>query len=289
MLAAANNSQPIPGKGLSHAPWIICVEKAFRDNPPMQLFTADPTQLYVAEFGYVQEGTVHREHNIFATYSWFMHPRDALSLTKRVADLLGLQVPRLPTPSDPPKITFVQRSTRAPTVQNSKDIVSALWQAGYRIQNDTKFEHYDVRIQVQLMLDTDVLITPHGAGLANAAFMKPCSAVIETFGFGYVLPQYFGNMIAESGKMYTPICSTVQCSEASVIPRDVRRTCHVNETDAATDCHDILSKGRGTHNGDMYRLPPGKIVSAVEQALAARQACLRKASETTAPSSAGRR
>ena len=58
--------------------------------------------------------------------------------------------------------------------------------------------------QIALMADTDILITPHGAGMVNTFAMPPCAAVIEMFPRAYVLPGLFGNLVSESGKLYFP-------------------------------------------------------------------------------------
>ena len=58
--------------------------------------------------------------------------------------------------------------------------------------------------QTRLMTRTDILITPHGAGVVNTFAMPPCSAVVELFPLGYVLPGLFGNLVAESGTLYYP-------------------------------------------------------------------------------------
>ena len=41
------------------------------------------------------------------------------------------------------------------------------------------FEDLPATSQALLMSQTDLIIAPHGAGLVNIAFMRPCSIVIE--------------------------------------------------------------------------------------------------------------
>ena len=43
------------------------------------------------------------------------------------------------------------------------------------------FENSTLEEQAEQMYSTDILISPHGAGLANIMFMRPCSIVIELF------------------------------------------------------------------------------------------------------------
>ena len=51
------------------------------------------------------------------------------------------------------------------------------------------FEGLSMLQQVQAMRATDVIISVHGAGLTNIAWMRPCSVVIEVMPFGLDIPR----------------------------------------------------------------------------------------------------
>ena len=61
------------------------------------------------------------------------------------------------------------------------------------------FEGMSLIQQIKLMRATDVIISVHGAGLTNIAFMKPCSIIIEVMPFGLDIPRpdlYFKKLAA---------------------------------------------------------------------------------------------
>eukprot|EP01038_Epipyxis_sp_PR26KG_P007592 gene7592-10341_t len=63
----------------------------------------------------------------------------------------------------------------------------------------TFFENKSFIDQMKIMSDSDIILTIHGAGLTNLAFMKPCSVVIEIFPFAFNIPHYFGGLARKSG------------------------------------------------------------------------------------------
>lgn len=82
---------------------------------------------------------------------------------------------------------------------------SLLWNK--QIKNITvhSFEGKSLFYQVQAMRSTDVLLTGHGAGNANIAWMKPCSIVIEVFPWAFYIPNYFGSLAKSAGLLYYSI------------------------------------------------------------------------------------
>ena len=59
-----------------------------------------------------------------------------------------------------------------------------------------------LRAQAAALRALDVVLSVHGAGLANIAWMRPCSVVLEVFPYGYYLPGYFGGLAAAAGLVY---------------------------------------------------------------------------------------
>ena len=57
------------------------------------------------------------------------------------------------------------------------------------------------------MRSLDVLVTGHGAGETNIAWMPPCGAVVEYFPHGYFIPYYFRSLAEQSSKLYQVVAS----------------------------------------------------------------------------------
>jgi hypothetical protein len=93
--------------------------------------------------------------------------------------------------SQPIRVTVLDRETR--NIYQLEAIMDALrkhFPVGYKF-TISKFEETAMSYQAGIMEDTDVIITPHGAGVTNALFMSPCSAIIEVVPFGYGADAYF--------------------------------------------------------------------------------------------------
>ena len=61
------------------------------------------------------------------------------------------------------------------------------------------FENKTFLEQVSFMMETDILISPHGAQLTSINFMPACGAVVEAFPRGFWFPHFFGPLAASSG------------------------------------------------------------------------------------------
>jgi hypothetical protein len=64
------------------------------------------------------------------------------------------------------------------------------------------FEKMTFRQQVAFMHSVDIVITTHGAGETNIAFMKPCSVIIEVFPHGFYIPYYFKSLAEKVGLLH---------------------------------------------------------------------------------------
>ena len=109
----------------------------------------------------------------------------------------GIQHCRLPRGESPhkqdgarqPRITLLLRrgaSHRTYTVGrlvlNPLEVERALRRVG-RVRV-VSFENHTLAQQLQVMLETDVLIGVHGAGLSNGMFLDRCGIVVELFSLG---------------------------------------------------------------------------------------------------------
>lgn len=61
------------------------------------------------------------------------------------------------------------------------------------------FENKTFLEQITFMMQTDILLTPHGAQLTSINFMPACGGVLEFFPPGFWYPHFFGPLAASSG------------------------------------------------------------------------------------------
>ena len=61
------------------------------------------------------------------------------------------------------------------------------------------FENVSFPDQAQWMHRMDVVISPHGAQLTNALFLRPCTVVLEIFPMNYYVPGYFSTLVTAVG------------------------------------------------------------------------------------------
>jgi tetratricopeptide (TPR) repeat protein len=83
-------------------------------------------------------------------------------------------------------ISRKQASTRR--IINEEDVIVLLQSLGFEI---VTLENQSILEQVQLMMEADVIIAPHGSGLTNLIFCAPGTTVIEILSSEYVYPCYW--------------------------------------------------------------------------------------------------
>lgn len=66
----------------------------------------------------------------------------------------------------------------------------------------THFEGKSFHEQVREMQEADVLLSIHGAAMANIVFMKPCSIVVEVFPWVYHSPEFYSGLAKRAGLIY---------------------------------------------------------------------------------------
>ena len=141
---------------------------------------------------------------------WFLHASDAYLLGSRVVG---------EDPCGAPRNTSTRRrpgerpAVRVGVLQRRRDRVllnaAALSRAragpdGANVTWVPAFvpEGKPLRAQATALRALDVVLSVHGAGLTNIAWMRPCSVVFEAFPYGYYLPGYFGGLAAAAGLVY---------------------------------------------------------------------------------------
>lgn len=146
---------------------------------------------------------------------WFLHPSDALLLGSLV---LGEDPCKLRgSHSRPPRKEIVltvgflrrgrdRRIINAQQLLAQKILFTASDGANVIVKFvETHFEGASLYRQAQFMRSLDVLVTGHGAGETNIAWMPPCSAVIEYFPHGYYIPYYFRSLAEQSGVLHEAV------------------------------------------------------------------------------------
>eukprot|EP00977_Amphora_coffeiformis_P029050 scaffold38424_cov168-Amphora_coffeaeformis.AAC.1 len=117
----------------------------------------------------------------------------------REAAVRVFDLPPVPTGCDAaknPRISILNRQSKR-NILNWEQLKDALDSIG-RVSVDY-FEGKTFRDQIDFMINTDILVSPHGAQLASLPFAPPCASVLEIFPTGYYEPAFFGTLAASSG------------------------------------------------------------------------------------------
>ena len=73
---------------------------------------------------------------------------------------------------------------------------------------------------MDILSQTDLVISPHGAQLTGIPFLPTCAAVLELFPEGYLIPNYFGSLAAASEVAHSYLYLG---KDATATPQDVQR------------------------------------------------------------------
>ena len=112
-----------------------------------------------------------------------------------------------PIPSEP-NVTFISRNhrnvTRGRKIANEKEVVERLGAAVLQLTGRplryAHLEEYSYREQVDMMMHTQIMLSPHGGGIANCIWMEPNSVVVEFVApVGRTLPSMYHTMCTKSG------------------------------------------------------------------------------------------
>ena len=161
-------------------------------------------------------------------------PEDAVALRKAAASstALHLAVPNMTCSSSFPRITILNRRKKRRMLN-----VDVLRHSLKNISSSVRVEYFErtsFEYQINVMSQTDILVSPHGAQLTSIPFLSPCAAVLEIFPTGYYIPTYFGSLAAVSGVqhayLYLGMNRTEEVRRGSATP--LART----QTRAATIC-----------------------------------------------------
>jgi hypothetical protein len=109
--------------------------------------------------------------------------------------------------SSSPRIAILnRRKANGRSILNSEKLVKAISNATGQKDSSISVTYFEgdvtFRDQVPLFQQVDILLSPHGAQLAGAAFLAPCSQLLEVFPHNYVIPAFFGSLAANVGASY---------------------------------------------------------------------------------------
>lgn len=105
----------------------------------------------------------------------------------------GLFADCMRSDSDLPSRFYIsRRDCTKRRISNEQEVEEFLSKLGFRliVLEDLEFEQ-----QIQLFANADFIVAPHGAGLANCAFCRPGTRLIEIFGERYT-PGFFRRLAA---------------------------------------------------------------------------------------------
>jgi len=134
-------------------------------------------------------------------------PNDMARLRESAANHMGLHYESCNDKQ--PRVTILNRSVRK--LKNATKWQSLLTSAlRVPVNLIDSMDGLTFEEQVQIMADTDILISPHGAQLTSLPFLPRCAHVYEIFPVGYLLPEYFGSLAAASGHTHHYIYPTTE-------------------------------------------------------------------------------
>lgn len=105
-----------------------------------------------------------------------------------------------------PTVTIINRKfDDGRKLLNAKKIKFAMEEELQIQVNIVDFDSSSFLDQVDIMGQTDILLSPHGAQLTSIPFLPDCGRVTEVFSLGYYVPEFFGTLADASGKSYSSV------------------------------------------------------------------------------------
>lgn len=143
---------------------------------------------------------------------FFLHPADSLLLSSTVLNedpcALHFSYDKLKSSANI-NISIINRYDTRSVLNEDEMIHSLLENHQLRVMKPLPngFETSQTLLQqAQIIHEIDILITPHGAGMTNVFFMRPCAAVIEIYPFHYfqLVKIFFGGLLSSAGILHYP-------------------------------------------------------------------------------------
>ena len=128
----------------------------------------------------------------------FQNPKHAQILRRKTAEYYHIEAEGCRAGKGKPVIGILSRnSTR--TLSNAQELREVLSKLSDKPVDIVYFENKTFHEQVSFMMQTDILVSSHGAQLSSINFMEECGGVLEVFPRGYFFPHFFGPLAATSG------------------------------------------------------------------------------------------
>lgn len=195
-------------------------------------------------------------------------------LRRKTADFYNIPMEGCQPGKDYPVIGILNRgfnSTR--TLLNADRLRYYLLKMTDRPVKIVYFEDKEFLDQVSFMMQTDIVVSPHGAQLTSINFMPSCGGLFEVFPPGYWFPHFFGPLAASSGLshgyVYTGYDLKKEWIRGGLKKRSARHIARQLDVCAPLEtsldvigklvdswkacCHETLKK-RGRGNGDNFDL-----------------------------------
>ncbi|MFE4201432.1 glycosyltransferase family 61 protein [Aneurinibacillus aneurinilyticus] len=86
------------------------------------------------------------------------------------------------------RIYISRGSAKHRKITNEDEVSQFLNHLGFQ---KITLENYTLNEQIQLIASADIIVSPHGAGLANLIFAKPGTKIIELFNPSWAIPLYW--------------------------------------------------------------------------------------------------
>jgi hypothetical protein len=131
--------------------------------------------------------------------TWFLHPLDAFILASLVTDTLPCD--SLPSAAANISVLIVDRKNDRRILNRDdvhRKITDTIGPQRIGSVNFAFLEGAPFSEQIRMVRESQILLAPHGAAVTNAAFLKPCSIVIEIYPAMYFWPTFYGSLANQS-------------------------------------------------------------------------------------------
>lgn len=105
-----------------------------------------------------------------------------------VAFLRERACPSRPSRKDRRILISRRSSSRGRRITNADDLIASLAPHGFV---EYALENMSIKEQIELFYDAEIVVAPHGAGLANLLYAPPGTRVVELFANDVMAPHYY--------------------------------------------------------------------------------------------------
>ncbi|CAB9528744.1 unknown protein [Seminavis robusta] len=99
-----------------------------------------------------------------------------------------------------PVMAFLDRKDSKRSISNGPEVLDKLRQSGHDIRYQPSFHGMSLIEQIKFMSEADIVMGPHGTQFTSSLFMPWCGSLLKFFPRQYYAPNWYGSMVALSGK-----------------------------------------------------------------------------------------